>query len=110
VDSNRNQEEPNIKSSKQQDSSSKDNLTPGLPTLDKTPKPDLLEPPPLSSNTSAKKKLYYIIVPTNKAEPKKNIVGDIGEQNMVKGKRLKGQLKAYAGFLANITEDQSLTA
>jgi hypothetical protein len=29
---------------------------------------------------------------------------------MVKGKRLKGRLKAYIGFLADITEDQSLTA
>jgi hypothetical protein len=58
----------------------------------------------------AKKKPYYIIVPTDKAELKKNIVGNIGEQNMVKEKRLKGQLKAYTGFLADITEDQSLTA
>jgi hypothetical protein len=29
---------------------------------------------------------------------------------MVKRKRLKGQLKAYTGFLANIIKDQSLTA
>jgi hypothetical protein len=29
---------------------------------------------------------------------------------MVKGKRLKGQLKAYIGFLADITKDQSLIA
>jgi hypothetical protein len=37
------------------------------------------------------------MVPTDEAEPKK-INGDVGEQNVVKGKRLKGRLKAYAGF------------
>ena len=50
------------------------------------------------------------MVPTDEAEPKKNIVGDIGEQNVVQGKRLKGRLKAYTGFLADVTKDQSLTA
>jgi hypothetical protein len=45
------------------------------------------------------------MVPTDKAKPKKNIISDIREQNIVKRKRLKGQLKAYAGFLANITKD-----
>jgi hypothetical protein len=110
VDSSRNQKESNIKSNKQQDLSFKDDLTPGLPTLDKILEPDSLEPPPLSSNTLAKKKPHYIIVPTNEAEPKKNIIGNIKEQNIVKGKRLKGQLKAYTGFLANVTKDQSLTA
>jgi hypothetical protein len=109
VDSGRNQKESNIESSEQQDSNSKDNLTLGLPTLDKIPELDLLEPPPLSLNTSVKKKPHYIIVPTNEAEPKKNIVGNIGEQNIVKGKRLKEQLKAYIGFLADITKDQSFT-
>jgi len=29
----------------------------------------------------------------------------IGEQNIIKGKRLKGYLKAYIGFLTNITKD-----
>jgi hypothetical protein len=62
--------------------SSKDDLTLGLPTLDKTPEPDLLEPL-LSLKTSAKKKLYYIIVLANKAELKKKIVGNIGERNVV---------------------------
>ena len=51
------------------------------------------------------KKPHYIIVLTDKAEPKKKIDGDIGEQNIVKGKRLKGQLKAYTNFLADITKD-----
>jgi len=107
VDSSGNQEEPNIKSSKQPDLSSKDDLTLGLPTLDKTPEPNLPEPL-LSSNTSIKKKPHYIIVPTNKAKPKKNIISNIGEQNVVKGKRLKERPKAYVGFLTNITKDQSL--
>ena len=88
VDSSGNQEEPNIESSEQQDSSSKDNSTPGLPTPDKTPEPDSLEPPPPSSSTSAKKP-HYVIVPTDEAEPKKKIDGDIGEQNVVKGKSSK---------------------
>jgi len=55
------------------------------------------------------KKPHYIIVPTNKAKPKKKINGDIGEQNMVKGKRLKGRLKIYAGFLTDVI-NQSLSA
>ena len=66
--------------------------------------PNLLKPL-LSLNTSIKKKPYYIIVLTNKAKLKKNIISNIGEQNIVKGKRLKGRPKAYAGFLANVTED-----
>jgi len=45
------------------------------------------------------------MVPTNKAKLKKKINGNIGEQNVVKGKRLKGQLKTYAGFLANVTDN-----
>ena len=68
------------------------------------PEPNLLKPL-LSLNTLVKKKLYYIIVLTNKAKLKKNIIGNIGEQNIVKGKRLKGCLKAYIGFLTNITKD-----
>jgi len=58
----------------------------------------------------ANKKPHYIIVPSNKAKLKKNIISDIGERNVVKGKRLKGYLKTYTGFLTNITEDKSLLA
>jgi len=50
------------------------------------------------------------MVLTNKAKLKKNIVGDIGEQNIIKGKRFKEHLKAYVGFLTNITKDKSLPA
>jgi hypothetical protein len=60
VESGGNQEEPDIESSEQPDSNvSKDDSTPGLPTLDKTPEPDSPELP-LSSNTSAKKKPHYV--------------------------------------------------
>jgi len=52
------------------------------------PEPNLLEPPPLSLKTLVKKQ-YYIIVLTNKAKLKKKINGNIGEQNVVKGKRFK---------------------
>ena len=45
------------------------------------------------------------MVPTNKAKLLKNIIGNIGKQNIIKGKRLKGHLKAYIGFLTNITKD-----
>ena len=82
----------------------KDDLIPGLLTLDEILKPDLLKPLQLSSNTLVKK-LYYIIVLTNKAKLKKKINSNIGEQNVVKGKRLKGRLKVYIGFLINITRD-----
>ena len=40
----------------------------------------------------------------NEAKLKKKINSNIGEQNMVKGKRLKGRLKIYIGFLANVTD------
>jgi len=66
--------------------------------------PNLLEPLP-SLNTLVKKKPYYTIVLTNKAKLKKNIISNIGERNIIKGKRLKGRLKAYIAFLANITKD-----
>ena len=66
---------------------------------------NLLKPLPLSLNTLVKKKPYYVIVLTNKSKLKKNIISNIGEQNMVQGKRLKGKLKAYIGFLANIIKD-----
>ena len=42
---------------------------------------------------------------SNEAEPKKKIVSNIGEQNVVTGKRIKKQLKAYTGFLADVTKD-----
>ena len=45
------------------------------------------------------------MVPTNKAKLKKNIIGNIVERNVVKGKRLKEHLKAYAGFLTDVTKD-----
>jgi len=50
--------------------------------------PNLPEPPLLSLNTLAKKP-HYVIVLTNKAKPKKKINSNIGEQNVVKEKRLK---------------------
>jgi len=52
-------------------------------------KPDLLEPLPPSLKTLAKKP-HYIIVPTDKSKPEKKINSNIEEQNVVKGKRLKG--------------------
>jgi hypothetical protein len=45
------------------------------------------------------------MVLTNKAKLKKNIVGDIGERNVIKGKRYKERLKAYIGFLTDVTEN-----
>ena len=89
--------------------SSKDDSTLRLPTLDKTPEPDSLEPP-LSLNTLAKKKPHYVMVLADKAELKKNIVSNVKEQNIVKGKRVKERLKAYTGFLTDIIEDKSLLA
>ena len=62
--------------------SSKDDLTLGLPTLDKMLEPNLLEPL-LSLNTLVKKKLYYIIVLANKDMLKKKIVSNIGERNII---------------------------
>ena len=41
----------------------------------------------------------------DKVELKKKINSNIGEQNIVKEKRLKGRSKAYTDFLANITKD-----
>ena len=119
MDSNGNQEEPEIKSSKELDLNSfKDDLAAGLSTLDKTPElnykaplllptdlEDSLLPPIESSNTSANKKSNYIMVSNKEAEPKKKIVSNIGEQNIITRKRIKKQLKAYAGFLANITKE-----
>jgi len=36
---------------------------------------------------------------------KKNIIRDIGERNIIKGKRYKERLKAYIGFLTNVTKN-----
>ena len=63
----------------------------------------------MSLSTSVKKP-HYIIVLTDEAKPKKKINGNIKEQNIVKEKRLKRQLKAYIGFLTNIIRDQTLLA
>ena len=65
--------------------SSKDNLILGLPTLDKILEPNLPEPLLPSLNTSVIKP-YYIIVLTNKAKLKKNIISNIEERNIVIGK------------------------
>ena len=64
-----------------------------------------LLPPAESLNTLVKKKPHYIMVPTKEAELKKKINSNIGEQNVVIGKRIKKRLKAYAGFLANVIKD-----
>ena len=96
----------------------KDDLALGLFTLDKTLKPNYRAPlllpidlgesplPPVESlNTLVKKKPYYIIVPAKEAELKENINSNVGKQNIVIRKRIKKQLKAYIGFLANIIKD-----
>jgi len=45
------------------------------------------------------------MVPAKEVKLKKKINGNIGEQNIVTGKRIKKQLKAYTGFLVNVTKD-----
>ena len=70
----------------------KDNLVPGLLTLDKTPKLSFrasLLPPVELLSTLVKKKPYYIIVFTEEARPKKKINGDVKKQNVVIKKRIK---------------------
>src|SRR6266700_93491 len=108
----KNQDKPSIKSSKQLDlESSKDDLALGLLTLNKTLKPNYRAPlslpidikeslspptdpgesllPPIeSSNTLVKKKPHYITVPAKEDKPKKKINGNIGEQNIVLGKKI----------------------
>ena len=69
-----------------------------------------LSPPAEFSNTSANKKPHYVIVFAEEAKPKKKIDGDVGEQNVITGKRIKKQSKAYAGFLADITKNQNFPA
>ena len=49
------------------------------------------------------------MVPAEEVEPKKKIQRNVGEQNVVTGKRIKKRSQAYAGFLAN-SNDQSLPA
>jgi len=53
------------------------------------PEPNSPEPLPPSLKTLAKKP-HYIMVLTNKSKLEKKINSNIGEQNVVKGKRLKG--------------------
>ena len=92
MDSGGNQDEPSMEVSKELDlDSSKDDSTPGLPTLNKTPKPNHKVPPslpidpkespllpakPLSNLT---KKQHYNIILAEKAELKKKIIGNIKE-------------------------------
>ena len=90
----------------------KDNSTTRLSTPNKTPKLSFrvsLSPPTKSSSILAKK-LHYIIIPAEETKPKKKINGNIKEQNVVIKKIVKKQLKAYAGFLTDITKNQSLLA
>ena len=89
--------------SKELDSNSfKDDTALKLFTPGKTPKPNHKAPlslpidpkeslllPAKSLSTLAMKKPYYIIVPAKKAKLKKKIVGNIGEQNIIIGKRIK---------------------
>ena len=114
VDSGGNQDEPDAEVSEEPDlNNSKDNSATGLFTPNETPKPSLKASPlPLAKSlkTSANKKSHYIMVPTKKAKLRKKIDGNVGEQNIIKGKRIKKQSQAYAGFLAYITKNQSLSA
>ena len=50
---------------------------------------EFLLPPIKSLNTSANKKLNYVMVSNKEAKPKKKIIGNIGEQNIITGKRIK---------------------
>ena len=75
INFSRNQKGPNI-------NINKDNLAPGLPTLDKTLELIFklsLSPPTKLSSTLVKKKLYYKMVSTKEAEPKKKINSNIGK-------------------------------
>ena len=45
------------------------------------------------------------MVPTKEAKLKKKINSNIKKQNIVTEKRIKKQLQAYIGFLANITKN-----
>ena len=96
MDFSGNQNKPNTKVSKKPDLNSfKNNSVLGLFTLDETLKLSFkasLLPPVELSSTLVKKKLYYIIVPTEEARPKKKINSNIGEQNIVTGKRIKKEL------------------
>jgi len=60
--------------------------------------------PAESLNTLAKKKPHYEMVPIKEAKPKKKINSNVGEQNVVIGKRIKKRLKAYIGFLADVKD------
>ena len=76
-----------------------------LPTLNKILKPNYRAPPslpidleesllpPVKSSSTFTKKPHYIIVLTKEAKPKKNINGNIGEQNIVLRKRIKKTIK-----------------
>ena len=50
-----------------------------------------------------------MIVPTEEVKLKKKINGNIKEQNIVTGKRIKKRLQTYTGFLTN-TNNQNLLA
>ena len=41
------------------------------------------------------------MVSAEEVKPKKKINGNVEEQNVVTGKRIKKQLQAYIGFLTN---------
>ena len=89
VDFSENQKEPDI-------DISKNNLAPGLPTLDKTLKLTFrafLLPPTELLSILVKKKLYYKIVPTKEAKLKKKINGNIKKQNIVIKKGLKSNYR-----------------
>src|SRR6266568_1979126 len=99
-------EEPDLDSSK--DDLALGHFTPGetpdpqygaflsLPTIQEK---SLL--PLVKSLSTLAKKPYYVIILAEKAEPKKKIIGDVREQNIVIRKRIKKQLKAYTGFIAD---------
>ena len=95
MDFSRNKKTPNINVSKEQDLNNfKDNLISGLPTLDKTPelssKESLLLP--IESLSTLAKKSHYMMVPIKEAKPKKKINSNIGEQNIIIGKKIKKRL------------------
>ena len=60
-----------------------------MPLLLPTDLEESLLLPIKSLNTLVNKKLNYIMVSDEEAEPKKKIIGDVGEQNIVTGKRIK---------------------
>lgn len=89
---------------------SKDDSTPGLPTPAETPEPQSNTTNVEPSSSSINQRLRFELVPEEDARPRQEIIGDVGDVNIVEGRRTRKLSTRRAAYLTDIKQSDTLPA